>query len=386
MPTPKKIGPTEVQIVAVLTAQGLRQEEIAELLGISQSGVSRAVREAKKDGILVQKMMCTLPRKRRMELAVKAHCDDLLDRLVAIQDPNKRHLKELWIVDVGSEATKKPGAKGYEDRVRGFSKKVAAHLVHESFDRVRSIGWTWGITLHHIVQSLVDDHADEAGMRSADPILSFPVSGNPPPGCDNVLRNPAILAERFNAWINGDNGRSEIYSNAPASLPHGFDGDRGRTLREYFESHESYVRIFKGEDPLIASVDTMLTSAGNACRIEDPWVAAAAHEADMDPSTLEQWTHGNLGGTFLEKQDAPDDMKEEIDGVNGRWLGVTTEHFEACAARAAADENLSGVILAASGNKKEIAIEAVRRSLVSTLYVDQDLAHQISKALEQEAS
>ncbi|MBE3599804.1 MAG: sugar-binding transcriptional regulator [Limnochordaceae bacterium] len=112
------------------------QEDIARVLGVSRSRVSRLVREAWESGIVEVRLHRPMPRS----------CEELADALAG-----KYGLKCCVVADVPA----RPSGQPAED-VRHSIGRVAAQYLQATVKDGQLIGLGWGMTLYEMVNSLAD--------------------------------------------------------------------------------------------------------------------------------------------------------------------------------------------------------------------------------------
>jgi DNA-binding transcriptional regulator LsrR (DeoR family) len=372
-------SPTDIRVklIALMLSRRKAAGEIADVLGVSPSTVSRDKTEAEVKGWLVDVPYCALPAEEIVLLEAMLHQPRLLEALQAEQPHDRKWLRRLRILHAGSPPrVQSPKAyEGYRDR---FGAEVAEHLLENVLPYVHSMGITWGGTLRSVVTGI-----ERSRLRPLMNVEFLPVCGAPPDAIEDALRASSYLVAALDAVLNHAHKNPNNFTGVSASIAAEFTPAERRVLERYFRGNAGYCRVFgvDGKPGLIDTMDAVMTSVGSTNRDENPWIDAAAKAADVDPLLLCASVLGNVGGWFLARHDLDKSRRAMVDAINARWTGIRPAHYERCNARA---NGHGGAILVAIGQKADIVLECVRSGLVAELLIDPPLANALRQKLRLE--
>jgi len=367
------------ELVAVLSADGRSQSDIARAIKVSQATVARLAKEATSLGLLVQRQpVCTLPSERVDELRTRVD-EDLSLRLASIAG---RPL-DLQVVTLSESVARAQSAEGYFRKVQEFGVRVAPYLAR-LLSHGRLFGVTWGLALQQVIEGL--RRTPGAVPRPEHSVRFVPVSGDPAPtALPDARRSSSHLVADLDDLFNGKGGRALTLAGVTAHIPARFSRPEDvRTIREFIRDLGSYREIFGDESTpaLLDQLDGVLTSVGPASLASDPFLNFAADDSKLR-SHLERSTVGNIGGVFLERKPASREQVRQIEEINERWTGIRLEHLTRCAQAATKDPRRVGVVVVAVGDKAEIVLECLRRGLVNRLLIDRSGATALKQLLTQ---
>lgn len=286
------------------------------------------------------------------------------------------------------EALAVPG--DYLTFLRGAADQIAHRLRHTGL-----LGTMWGRTVFLIAQHIqvLSDTLNRDLLRR---IECIPLCGDP-----IFLMNQRRL-EYSASWLAATLQKA-LAPNFRGSFPclHGVPAYVSRAVRaastggrpawrQLFEELPGYEMIFSSRSRLIAHVDSIITGAG----IVVPGLETLEHatgdlieerlqqEKDLTKEKLDQIIWGDIGGWLLEKPGLKPADKKLVDDLNRGWTGATLEHLS-WVAKAAVPGQRVGVILVARGTPKaELILEIVRRGLVNTLLIDEELARYLKTMVQ----
>jgi len=367
----------EAAKAAVLASDGLTQELISTRLGVSQATVSRLLRRAREEGVLVRTLSCDLTEEEILDLKELIYGQGLLQRLQNLQPRTREHLYSVKIFDTGHEA--RNDKQSYDNVLSMLGSHAAKHFAEQVLPKVDSMGIAWGATLRTLVTGLQNTTPP---MPRREPRVQFvPVCGDPPEVHRHALRSSSTLVAQLDDCVNGASDNSFNFTGVAAVIPSGIKAREVAVIRRFFELIPGYQHVFGGEHPAIDAVDSILTSVGCGEAIGDPWGEAMADAVRLPHKKLTQMTFGNIGGVFLKRKGVNTSADAEaLKEIDRRWTGIRETHFLRCA-RDAADGKRAGVVVLASGKKAEIVRECVRRGLVSQLLIDHELAAMLSRTI-----
>jgi len=378
--------------VAYLAAAGRTQIDIARILGLSQSAVSRLYTrvketyirttfcEEKLDADTIQRI-----RRRTSRLDVEGKLADL-----ARKYGNEGPVVHSIFLREGSTLG---------EQFDQFSRD-AAPVVMGLVKRVRrTVGVAWGSTLWQTTQQLRS--VVEAPRRPNEQIDFVPLCGEPLGDILNAQqyadRTSSRIAIEMSRIINGDDRRTMSLGLVPAFIPRTFDKAAREAINNLIDLVPYYGRIFgprggsKGsERPLAEDLDMILTAAGDSEHPvgfgKGPLLQLEAEEADE----LRHHIYGDIGGVLISKFDPqtkkPTPGQKLVKELAGLWTGLRLDHLRLCARQAFADGGHSAgkpgvALLGFRESLAELVIQAVQQGLVNHLIIGSNLEAAIEKML-----
>ncbi len=366
----------EAEKAALLTSQGLTQKDIANLLDLSQSTVSRRLNEARDARIL--ESVCRLSKQRRSELMEEIHAPNLAQRLKEMSE-GAELIQELLIFNSGASG-KTRSRQEYERRTERFASQVATYLHNEVFPNIDHMGVTWGHTLRKVVDQL---QAIRGRRRLKRPSF-VPVCGDPPDVSLDPMRSSSLLVSQLTEAVQGKKPTELSLAGVAACIPGDFEKHEIETIYRFFARISAHGQIIgsDGRSGLVKDLDSFLTSVGTTSKIHDPW-SYLPHETEEQHKRLKEVTLGNIAGIFLPKPDVTESDREFVCDINDRWTGVREEHLSSCAERARDERRAIGVVVLAFGSEKAAVVaKCIQQRMVSRLLIDQDLAAHLPEQLE----
>ena len=373
---------TAMQAAYLRAVAGMKQSGIGDLLGgLSQSQVSRLLKRAEDNGWLEQSFRFTaadLTTDQMEELRRLGQPHALLDALQQVDSPTGVVVRGVSVVDSGGRGTE---GRALDSRRRRFG-RAAATRIDELLLRSAVFAVTWGRTLSHVVDGL----QAVPTLRSKGRSIQFvPVCGEPLEK-DSNKDTSSHLARRLHTivcWPTKPPPPSLM--GVPALIPRKFVGEKAKVIREFVEQAGNYREIFGTRAPLIAAVDSLLTSAGPSNGAmgfihHELLEAGSTEKRKLTTARLGALVAGDIGGVLIPRRSLAD--RREVQALNAMWTGARLEHLERIA-RQADRTRRPGVILVAVGvpGRAEIVAEAVRWGLVNQLIIDRQLADGLKTAL-----
>ena len=372
----------EALAVAYLTAQGRRQNDIAQILNISQAAVSRLYRDVKDDYI---------ERRFREDLID----DQILQQVRRMASPGAISAK----INALAEANGSHGPVVYRiptiggDPVEGFALE-AALVVRDLLNRVRAtVGVAWGNTIWHLGQAL-RAASPQSPWRQKAPIEFVPLCGDPLMDSVEVFadRTSSRIASELSKTVNGEEARRPAWLGlVPAFIPRNrFAESEIKVINRLIDLVPQYGRIFGHRDPssvvrepLAADLDMILTSAGSADHPVGFGRSPLLKLEPLEAKVLTENIYGDIGGVLIPR------LKEQKSGaapvthplvreLARHWTGLKMGHLSGCAERAFRQDRALGdrpgvVLLAFGTDRAPVVLEAVRRGLVNHLVVGSEL-------------
>ena len=385
MSRPRIITGHTRQIIALMHTEGKNNKEISAALSLSESAVSKAIRECYDEGLLsirfrTDGIAANELERLRAEAGLKNQFTGQIRRLskdssAVVTEP------EVLVFDSGSTETT---PRAWATRLETFSKPVSQEVLRLVL-RSRTVGTSWGRTLATIVRSM-----RELPQALSHPPIQFV------PLCGEMLEGPprktssSSLAYRLDEIVNSQapHLHGHWLAGVPSHLPIHFSKSKATIIAEYIRSLPAY-RIVFGEQKkpkqaaMVDKVDMILTSCGpkdrplgyDAAR----WFAATG----IPEKDARTYVAGDISGNLLRDSRvsarAPGKVESKIAQVNEAWLGVNLNHLRACARRAL-NGQLPGVVLCCIGaNKAGTVREIVRLGLANRILLDWDCWGELEK-------
>jgi len=411
--------PDAVEKVAVFVEDGLPQNKIASLLSLSTSMTSKLVDQATEMGLIEKITRCTLPDDRK----------DLLRQDAVLTERLHEQLKAF------AQQHQVPSV----DRVRVFATAAGKIRENPSWDNAtwdfgnkaapwcldlllpdQTVGLTYGRTLAALIAGIKELRG--AARPVEPPVLVVPLWGEPlgPRAISDsdVFSDPTKLGstglvQELHQILNGPERvhRALSLDFVPCFQPAdpGYPRTRFQYVMEFASSVSCYHLVFghrRGLFPRVASppkpqntpldipplvevpqdrrpladhLDVILTSVGTT---EHPGRFLRGEyfmQGDIDRETLKRGALGDLGGVFIPDPSVTVEQtdRDYVESVNGRWTGISLDHYRRCALRARED-GLPGVTVLAVGSLRgEIVRECLRLGLINTLAIDTECAQRL---------
>ena len=359
-------------------AQHRSQEYIADILGISQSVVSRLLKDAETEGFL-ETSVRFLSRKvnpermREIEVRASPRGMQLAQKLEAFATGSSHGVAlHVRILPSASYATS-PAA--WTHRLEHFG-AAAQEIVKALLLDASVVGVAWGATVATVIHQFQVSGVTTA--RADSPIQFVPLMGEPLGNATSRFSS-SRLAIDLDQSLNGGSENSLSLALVPALIPQGFSPVEVKAIRRLISHVRSYQDIFGGREdggaPWVACLDAIITSVSTAERPLGFDHDNLVRTAKMSRTHLGDAVVGDLCGALIPRKGHED----EVRGMSEFWTGIGLAQIRDCALRSSR-QGKSGVILLALGrNKSRVVFEAARQGLVNQLIIDQDLADGIEE-------
>jgi DNA-binding transcriptional regulator LsrR (DeoR family) len=362
---------------AYLRSENKLQEEIAEILKISQPEVSRLLKRAVKKKWLdypAPHFNCT---DEIREVWERAHArffssEKLLERLRAVEPAGAARLKKVSIFHAGSD---------------GHFNRTVLPVMELIFAQASIVGVTWGRTVNGLV-NVLRGHLP-GPLRANHPIQFVPLCGEPLKDLnDHLEHSSSALAVNLHEIINGGrDAPSPSLLGIPASIPSSFRPAEVKTIQRFMRVFCGYAAIFGDHDvtpddqALVHRLDTVLTSVG----IVNPkgrgiFLTERVKLGEITEEELMQYVVGDLGGLIIPKGDLGPAASRRIETMNERWTGISLEELRRCADAAAQGPQPGVVVLATNKNRCEMVMRCIELGLINQLVINRDLAAELDSA------
>ncbi|MFN7937900.1 MAG: sugar-binding domain-containing protein [Bryobacteraceae bacterium] len=387
MPRPRIVTAHTRQIAALLHADGKSNKEIGTRLNLSESAISKVIRDCYTEGLLSIRFRTEGLSAREIQIlrAEAGLKNKLTERLRLVPKDTSAVVTEpdVMIIDSGSAQTT---ARGWTLRLDAFS-KGASQEVMKLILRSGIVGVSWGRTLATVVRAM----RELPPATAHTPIQFIPL-------CGEMLEGPprktssSTLAYRLDETVNtaAPHLHAHWLAGVPSHLPLHFPKQKAGIIAEYIHSLPAYRAIFGDAQkpkhvPLAERADMILTSCGPEDRPlgydADRWFDSTGISVRDARAFIAGDISGNLLGNSRAAGKAPPKVERKIAELNEAWLGAKLHHLRACARRAL-NEDLPGVVLCAIGaNKAGTVREIVRLGLANRILLDGDCWAQLEAIL-----
>ncbi len=367
----------QVEVAAFLYGHyDMSQEEIAAHLNCSQSHVSRLLSNAKLRGLLktehyfVEKR---LSEERLAELHKSLEPYDLMKKLGDIHPRNRVRVRNITVIDSmhGLQSS-----NDWSERQKIFGRAAAGHI-YRLLRHSKIAGVAWGTTLGHLVEGFASIHP----QFMENPIDFVPVCAELA-GSSSMEISSSRLADRLNEIINNRKGKHLSLSGVPAFVPRLYTDNEERTIWKYINNSESYTKIFGGEEPLVDSIDTLITCVGSAQKPLGLSNEELRQAGDIKQD-LEELIYGDIGGVLIQRSNLNSKNLKEVNELNNMWTGIHLDKIKRIAEIASVSKKTPGnIVLAIGENKTNIIYGLLKQGLINELYIDKDLKVALEKVLE----
>jgi DNA-binding transcriptional regulator LsrR (DeoR family) len=370
-------------IVAYLKAQGLSHDQICALLSrlpeaiaVKPPVIVNDLARAALDKWIVTRFKSELFKKPLVrELDELVHRQPWLSLERQLQELSHGVFKRLYVIH--SDGDRDPEQKDWRRILDRFAQN-AAPSVAELLAPASIVGVCWGETVRCLIDALLELNL-EIDLSRQKRVIVVPTAGQPQglafrtSGWDS-----STLARSLSRFLNGSDAHVPSLDNVRpvVQIQERFADSKEvlEAVREAILDDSSHKDIFgsglQDRRALLNRADAILASFG---AFHNPktmlWEWMGAHGIDVKAVAM-----GDIGGALIPRRDV---SIEKFNGVARMWTGIRLEHFEAVAQRT------PGVIVYGAGfHKGAIALELVRRRLVTTLIADEQLVHGLETALK----
>lgn len=386
--------------VAYLYAEHrLSQTAIAEALNLSPAAVSRALSRARELQCIVESYHFMRPADfsddaiQSLESALGFR--NLASALRSLPTP----VRQFRVFDSGRDDDTD---EGIQRRQRAFGEAAAGYLVSRLPAAAR-IGIAWGSTLGYLVDGIARHGYYRSDSRAIQQVV--PTSAEPMRYAQSEFTASA-LARRLDSILNGsippgkggqpseqEQQRRLALTGVPAFISRDFgpligsQKDLSPTerdvlsarlpslLREFFlQTSPAYGKIFGSREPLVESLDLVLTSAGSSDRALGFCNEELRTVGGLTSSELNRLVVGDLGGVLLPRHNLSKSDKQRVHRLSEMWTGVTYAQMDGLAKRATKSDCPGIVVVAIGHRRSEVVCEILVRGLCNELIVDRELA------------
>lgn len=379
-----------MQIAAYLYSKQQDQKTIANQLHISQSQVSRLLKQAIDQGLLVRSFEFNqegITKKRFQEIKNFQAPVQLIENLKIINS----NLINVKIFDSGSNHD------SYSERLISFAHNASSYL-KDLLAEVNVIGVTWGNTLSNLVDALVRrySYTPSRTPKSFVPLCAELL------GVASEQYHSTMIADRLNEIVNKRKSEHLSLSGISAFIPRylagneldkdqiELDKDQIALLWKIVKDSSNYRAIFvefENEEPFINKLDCILTSLGPIDAPSGPSILSEQLEKVFPHlEKIKSEIIGDIGGILLKREsnetNEVDQQVTLLKDLEEMWTGITFKQMKDIADKSAASENMQGVVVFAHGkNKAPVLFEAIKRGLVNQIVIDFELSKELEKLI-----
>lgn len=369
---------------AFLVGDGMKQIDIARVLGVSQAAVSRLIRQARgnylkeevrflREKVPPDTIKQILHRTSRHSLALRL--DALAQSSAGVRGPVLRCFP-----------CSAPPGRGME-RMTELA-RLAAPWIREMVLRSNSFGVTWGGMLSRVVAA--QRALSIAPPWKQPPVEVIPLSGEPL-GDSPTTFSSSSIAHELGIIVNGDSYNARSLAMVPAFVPDGFTREQTAGVWRLIGLVKSHAGIFGPHNssrspapPLAARLDMILTSVGSAQRPLGHGKGRLFETGNLKIRELRRLVVGDMGGVLFPRAHLTREQQAKLDAVAARWTGLTIEHLKACSRRAHDQPDPFGgppgvVVICAGAERAPFLIEAVKQGVINHLIVDDELQEELDR-------
>lgn len=352
----------------------LTQELVAAQLGVSQSQVSRLLRQARERHWLIDQPQFAPPP------PGSPYYD--LWREVESRFVLSRLLEEKFRAVFGSPLRRVIVIDGLDEAYFAGAARALLPLLASDESRpgtIRTLGITWGRTIRHIAQALPELVPEP--IRANSPLKLVPLCGEP----FHDRRDPQSFSSSALVWelhriLNGPAvGAPLSIAGIYAFIPRRF-ARAARTIRDFYELGTAYTTIFGGSRPLAGSLDAILTAVGAS---QPDWRGIFLDErrelGDLEESEMDSIL-GDVSGILIPRRAIDPDLRRRIQAMNERWTGMKEKHLRACAKRSSAGPGV--IVLAQLANRARLIRRCLELKIINTLIISRTLAEAIDGLID----
>ena len=373
---------------AVLMTQGKTQIQIAQELKLSQSVVSRLLRDAQPYIHVEWKIRWErLDRSYEGKVQERLARREINKRLASLAEKSGTLAPTVHIVSIDENASD-------GDRFDAFAKQ-AAGVLRDLLESVEArVGVAWGSVIWETTQAL-RTLLQQRPIRQGAPVDFIPLCGDPliDPKDNYADRTSSRIVSELSRAVNGEKVKPSWLGLVPAFIPRDLDI---KEIYEFINRVPPYPRIFgplmdtrqkkkrsQPQEPTLADdLHMIITAAGPSTRPMGFGRDKLLGLTPVETKLLTDNIYGDVGGVILERRENPsggpidEKATKLVQDLTRRWTGLKMSHLEACANRAFKAQSPShpGTTLLGLGKlHAEIFVEAIRRNLVNHLIIGSDL-------------
>jgi DNA-binding transcriptional regulator LsrR (DeoR family) len=390
------LDPAKKVAMVLLTEAGVHQADIAHRFGVTQSTVSRVIKQAERRGELRRTAKLE---KSAIDPEVLRRAQDIADdppaiqeRLTALAGGGKSH--HPVTVRILAPAGARRSTSDQDDRTRLFGHAAAPRVLELLKGGVEICGVTWGHSIGAVVEGI--EAMVDRPKRGGAELRFVPLCGDPLGPDAASLYSSSVLAERLGSAM-GVKGRENLsLAMLPAFLPGDFTGAEVNAVWKLIGKMHSYTDVFGGRQNRAAApgsgrpasthyagrLDMILTGISAAGQPLGDGRGPLFESGGLKEDTFKQLVLADVGGVMIERGQLSRGQKSTLSRLKARWTGLSESELRGCAERAACSDarhRPPGVVVMALGRKKAEPLRAaVERRLVNHLLIDAELAEELA--------
>lgn len=379
---------------ALLLIRGLKQNEIARILGVSEPTVTQWLKGCigrywRVGAVRSGPGLAAAPQEvKRQAQALMQRPAITGEELLWLAGAQHRHLLSVHVVPTSWQAWRERSRRrrralqfagaAWQEWLAEYA-RLAAPRARQLLGKGKYWGVTWGSQVAALIGAL---GAGPASARRRRGVVTMPLCGN---RCGARLASEAssALAEALQLTLTGRIDEPLGLSMVPAFILGDLDEKEVATIWKHIARSEAYCDVFGTERipaaaragatrsrVLVKNLDGVLTSNSRDGHPFGYGVERMYENAGYDRRDVESRYIGDIGGIGLLRAGATRDAKLEQ-----RWTGITREDMFACAERAAARKrDAVGVVLVSSGaDRVECVLESIRQGFITHVIADESL-------------
>jgi len=252
---------------------------------------------------------------------------------------------------------------------------MTAGYITELLRRSAVCGVAWGETVASIVSGL-------GALRirppwKEQPITFIPLCGEPPGRALGEYSASAAAAQLDKIVNNDETSHSPSLAGVFALIPREFDWKAVQIIRKAFGYLDGYRDIFQRER-WIDKIDCVLTSvSADESPLTFGLLDLTRATGGPDRKRLHELVIGDICGIFIPRLGLRSPELAELKEIQKRWNGMTELQLKRCADNALQNGAPGVIVMAIGKNKAAMVYESVKRGLVNTLVIDDDLAEEL---------
>ncbi len=351
--------------IAVLVSDNCPSKQVALDLGISESAVSKIVKEI-SDPDDPERLLDRTPRllnideRKANELRKHIYDSSKFKEKLKSACPHNR-LVDVAVFNKPAYNNKATEQENLAAERATFLESAALYLLREVIPQSNLIALTFGYTVAGVV-SQFEKHAKNITRTSGQFIQ---VAGDAKFTLPRFTRASELVTRSNKAVYESES--SDYTFSFPANLPRKLPLKEIRAIRKFMIQDNGYSRVFdlsKDSDlpKLMPIVDVFITSCGTTDSKSDNnlWATETADQlSEDDKRDFSEHIVGNIGGVWIPKE--TERAKEIAANMNLYWNGVSTEDIEHLS------KAKEVVLLIDTAEKGKVGYELIKRGLVNRL-------------------
>lgn len=365
-----------IQIAAYLYSRCGDQKEVASQLRISQSQVSRLIKQAIDRGLLIRRFEFnkeTVSKKRFDEIRSFEIPGELIKQLGKVSDC----LNDVRVYESGNSHD------SYSNRLIPFAHNASNYL-QDLLAEINIVGVTWGNTLSSLVDALEKKYSytEYRDKKIFVPLCAELI------GVASEQYHSTMIADRLNEIVNKRKAEHLSLSGVPAFIPKHSNGrilkkEEFQFLWEIVNYSNNYRNIFKGDESFVNKLDCILTSIGP---INEPFGPSIVEvEQFFSFEEIKSEVIGDIGGVLLKKKNYMQNHQSLFIDLEEMWTGIQFDKIKELTEESAKFKKCGVVVFAHGKNKAPVLLEAIRQRLVNKIVIDFELSKELMKLIKQES-